>query len=267
MKKLFQLVGLITLLFFSFYLNSTTKSVIKNMDDIMIQIKLNKKNYNQDEVSAIIDDKYIIPGISKKIVDENKSYENMRKYGKYDEDYYAYKYKLPSISLENNKEKIIKSGNKLKKMISLNFIVNSIDDINRTIEILDSNNVKCTFFINKNLLDNNIEMLYNVSSNKHLLGINSCKEKMLKIVRNIIKQDKVYYYSINDNICKIDRIYNVGGIYINNNYYKDVIDSLQSGAVFTFKYSNKLIKELDYIIKYIINRGYDIETLDIHFKE
>ena len=90
---------------------------------------------------------------------------------------------------------------------------------------------------------------------------------MLKIVRNIIKQDKVYYYSINDNICKIDRIYNVGGIYINNNYYKDVIDSLQSGAVFTFKYSNKLIKELDYIIKYIINRGYDIETLDIHFKE
>ena len=91
MKKLFQLIGLITLLFFSFYLNGTTKSVIKNMDDIMVQIKLNKKNYNQDEISAVMDDKYIIPGISKKIVDENKSYENMRKYGKYDEDYYVYK--------------------------------------------------------------------------------------------------------------------------------------------------------------------------------
>ena len=267
MKKLFQLIGLITLLFFSFYLNGTTKSVIKNMDDIMVQIKLNKKNYNQDEISAIIDDKYIIPGISKKIVDENKSYENMKKYGKYDEDYYVYKSKLPSISLENNKDKIIKSGNKIKKMISINFIVNNTDDINRIIEILDSNNVKCTFFINKNLLDSNIETLYNVSSSKHLLGINICNEKVKKTINNIISQDKIYYYSNNDNICKIDNIYNVGGIYINDNYYKNVIDNLQSGAIFTFKYNNRLIKELDYIIKYIINRGYDIETLDIHFKE
>ena len=88
MKKLFQFVGLITLLFFSFYLNSTTKNVIKNMDDIMMQIKMNKNKYNRDRVDAIIIDKYIIPGISKKTVDENKSYENMRKYGKYDEDYY-----------------------------------------------------------------------------------------------------------------------------------------------------------------------------------
>ena len=267
MKKLFQFVGLITLLFFSFYLNSTTKNVIKNMDDIMMQIKMNKNKYNRDRVDAIIIDKYIIPGISKKTVDENKSYENMRKYGKYDEDYYIYKYKLPSINLENNKDKIIKSGNKIKKMISINFIVNNIDDINKIIKILDKNEVKSTFFINKKLLDNHIEKFYDITSNKHLIGINNCDKEVISIIKNVIKQKKIYYYSISDNICKIDSIYNVGGIYINDNYYETIINNLKSGAIFTFKYNNKLINELDYIIKYIINRGYDIETLDIHFQE
>ena len=118
MKQLFQVIGLIGLLFFSFFLNEKTKTVIKNLDDIMVQIKKNKSKYEFDGINAKIKEKFIIPGISKRIVDVDKSYRKMKKYGKYDDDYYVYNYKLPKINLNNNRDKIIISGNKTRKFMA-----------------------------------------------------------------------------------------------------------------------------------------------------
>ena len=59
MKKIFEYIALISLLIFSFFLTDKTSTVIKNMDEIMIMIKDNKKRYETKEINALISDKYI----------------------------------------------------------------------------------------------------------------------------------------------------------------------------------------------------------------
>ena len=103
MKKFFQIIGLFSLLIFSFFLTDKTATVIKNMDDIMVEIKKNEHLFKEDGVNAIIKDNTIIPGISFKKVNINSSYRNMKEYGKYNEDLYVYDYIKPKISIINNK--------------------------------------------------------------------------------------------------------------------------------------------------------------------
>ena len=72
MKKIFKIIGLISLTCFSFFITEKTSLVVKNMDDIMISIKANCDNFKTNSVDAIIKDNTIIPGISGKKVNINK---------------------------------------------------------------------------------------------------------------------------------------------------------------------------------------------------
>ena len=77
MRKLFQILGLISLICFSFFMTEKTALVVSDMDEIMIEIKANYKNYKTEAINAIIEDNTIIPGICAKKVNINKSYKNM----------------------------------------------------------------------------------------------------------------------------------------------------------------------------------------------
>ena len=77
MKRLFEYIALISLLIFSFFLTDKTSIVIKNMDELMIMINNNKKRYETKEIKAVINDKYITTGISKRKVNINKSYNKL----------------------------------------------------------------------------------------------------------------------------------------------------------------------------------------------
>ena len=46
MKKQFQIIGVLTLIWFSFFCTERTIFVIKNNDDIMIKINEEKEKYN-----------------------------------------------------------------------------------------------------------------------------------------------------------------------------------------------------------------------------
>ena len=78
MKKVFEIIGIFSLLIFSFILTEKTATVIKDMDEIMIGIKKNKDNYYFDYVDAVIDGDTIVPGISKREVNINASYQKMK---------------------------------------------------------------------------------------------------------------------------------------------------------------------------------------------
>ena len=47
MKKQFQIIGVLTLIWFSFFCTERTIFVIKNNDDIMIKINEEKEKYNR----------------------------------------------------------------------------------------------------------------------------------------------------------------------------------------------------------------------------
>ena len=151
MKKLFQIIGIISLMGISFFYTEKTVSVVKEYDDIMITLKNNQNKYNKIYENAIINKDTIIPGISGSKVDLNKSYSKMKRYGKYNESLIVIKKIKPKISIDNNKKCII-SGNKKIKNISLVFI----GDIDNIINILDKKNVKGNFIVSNDWIENNM---------------------------------------------------------------------------------------------------------------
>ena len=273
MKKIFEYIALISLLIFSFFLTDKTSTVIKNMDEIMIMIKDNKKRYETKEINAVINDKYITPGISKRLVNINKSYNTMKKYGKYNPNLYIYDYIKPSISIIDNKNYIINSGNKIKRMISINFILDDITYLDDIITILDNNKVSSTFFINEDFLSNNLELVYNLINKGYIIGISNNKSNykwMDTIITKVGKQSNIYCMYNNDktiNKCKRIDGYTIKGNIINNNYFHNIKNNLSSGSIYTLSINNELVSSLDMIIKFIIKKGYKIENIDKHVEE
>ena len=83
MKNFFQIVGIISLLCFSFIYTEKTVTVVKEFDDIMIQIKEQNELYKILPTEATIADDTIIPGLNGSEIDIDKSYSKMKRYGKY----------------------------------------------------------------------------------------------------------------------------------------------------------------------------------------
>lgn len=273
MKRLFERIGLISLLVFSFFLTDKTSTVIKNLDDIMIMIKKDKKSYETKSIDAYISGDSIIPGISKKEVNINKSYSKMKEYGKYNPNLYIYTYSNPSKSIINNKDKYIISGNKIKRMVSLNFIINDNTDLDKLLTILNNNQVSSTLFIDEEYLSNNLDLVYNLINNGYIIGIrnnNSNYKWMNTIITKVGKQKNIYcLYHNKDTINKCISIngYTIKGINISNNYYSNIKKELTAGSIFNLDINTELINNLDIIIKFIKKRGYNIENIDTHIEE
>lgn len=273
MKKVFEIIGIFSLLIFSFILTEKTATVIKDMDEIMIGIKKNKDNYYFDYVDAVIDGDTIVPGISKREVNINASYQKMKEYGKYNPELFVYEYTLPNLSIVNNKDKYIISGNYKKRMVSLNFI---IDDkyFHDILNILKQKKIKATFFITEHMLASNLDLVYQLILDGYNFGIldkvNINYDWVNTIIVKVGKQDNMYcYYKNKNTVKKCLKIngYTIKGINVKNNYYSNVVNELNSGTIFNFDVDLKLINDLSSIINYILKKGYNIENLSNHLKE
>ena len=145
MKNFFSLAGLICFILVTFILTDKTKLVIKEMDEIMIEIK-NKENIIKNPLSPFIQNNKIIPGINGKKININKSYDNMKKIGYYDDSLLIYDDIEPSISIENNYSYYIINGNQTKKQISLIFLINNNVNNDYVEETLNIGKIKKTKF-------------------------------------------------------------------------------------------------------------------------
>ncbi|HPF83303.1 MAG TPA: hypothetical protein PLV83_03930, partial [Bacilli bacterium] len=111
MKKFFKYLGICILLSISFFYTERTANVVKELDDIMIKIKEEAKNYCIEPIEAIIDKNTIIPGKNGKEIDINNSYREMRYIGDYNSKYLKYKTKYVENKLSDNMNKYIISRN------------------------------------------------------------------------------------------------------------------------------------------------------------
>ena len=273
MKKVFESTLLISLLVFSFFLTDKTSQVIKDMDEIMIMIKQNKSKYETKSISAKIDNNSIIPGLSKRIVNINKSYNSMKEYGKYNPNLYVYDYINPKVSIKDNKDKYINLGLSNKRMVSINFILDDTNYLDEIVTILDRNNIKATFFIDEDFLSNNLDLVYNLIKEGYIIGIKnnySNYKWMNTIITKVGKKKNIYcLYNNRKTVYKCMSIdgYAIKGITIDNNYYSNIKDNLRSGSIFNLKVNNNLINNLDLIIKFILKKGYSIEEINTHVQE
>ena len=149
----------ILLVIFSFYYTNKIIELLKNQDPIMKEIKSRSDKYRIKSKDAIIIDDSIISGKMGKEVDYNKTYSKMKQYGAYNESLTVLKEVKPTISIEDNYDKYIISGNKEKREVSLVFKVLKDTDINKILSILDNNKVYATFFIDGTYLENNINVI------------------------------------------------------------------------------------------------------------
>ena len=116
-KKTKKYTITILLTIFSFYYINHRMIMIRNNDPIMKQIKMNK-SYEKKSINATIIGKNIITGENGRVIDYNKSYNNMKKYGAYNETLIEMKEVSPTISITNNYNKYIIKGNPNKRKIS-----------------------------------------------------------------------------------------------------------------------------------------------------
>ena len=168
MKKIL----IILLLLFSFFYTNKSISIIRNQDPLMKEIINNKSKFEIKSVNAIIKNNTIIPGKKGKEVDLEKTYTKMKQYGTYNESLTVFKETKPTISIEDNYDKLITSGNKENKNISFIFKVEEDTNLNKLLSILNYHNIQVTFFIDGLYIENN--NLNNLSNHQiELLSYNN----------------------------------------------------------------------------------------------
>lgn len=187
----------IILMLFSFYLSDRVTNLAINKNPIMQTIKEKSESLTVMGSNAIVQDDTIIPGISGKKVNEKESFFKMKEFGSFNETFLVYDDVLPEISLSDNKDKIIISGNKTIRQVSI-----IIEDDEKLKEYLNQNNINIlatleTTFENQEYLNSEMEKekFYDLESllkkndlNKNICVLNYsnlelCKEKENYIVK------------------------------------------------------------------------------------
>ena len=273
MKRLFQIVGIVTLLIGSFMYTDEVATTSKLSDELLNEIKEKSDLYKVSSKNAIIAGNTIIPGINGRKVDVKKSYEKMKKIGYFNEKLLVYRNVLTKVSIKNNKDKYVIGGNSEFKRVSILFKVdNDLDDI---AFILDEENVKGTFFITSFFLEKNHNYVIKLLQEGHTMGNLSDNENYsdsdflwMKAVLTSTKYQKYNYcYTEKPNneilrICYIQNSYTIIPKTISNRPLSEIKNSLKNGDIIFLKVNDETKKELKSIINYIKARGYEIVSLE-----
>lgn len=235
MKNLFKYIGLMTILIMGFYYTEKMSNIVIKNSSLVKEINANSKEYNIEPVSAIIEDEYIIPGLNGYSVNVLKSYNNMRFLDTFNSYYLEYDKVIPNISLENNKDKIIKQGNSNKNGIAL-IIKDNIDIIKYSTE----KKIKISRLVDHHTFDKNVSYEQ----------INNDYEEYYKVEtmlnNNNVNKNLCY---VNDNImdlCKKNKKYLIEPSMILNNYnLASIKDKIKAGNII---YINDNVNLVDYKI-------------------
>ena len=229
MKTIFKYLGLFVILVFSFYYTEKMSDIVINNNSLV------SDEYNVKAVSAVIEDDYIIPGLNGYAVNVLKSYNNMKFLDTFNSYYLEYDKVTPHISLENNRDKIIKKGNKNKNAVSL-IVSNNLE----ILEYSKEKKIHVTRLVNHQTYDKNsyYEQINNdyTEYNKVelMLNNNNSNTNICYISNNII------------DLCKKNNKYLVEATFNLNNYnLASIKDSIESGSII---YINDNVTLTDYKI-------------------
>ena len=278
MKKIFQTIGLLTLICFSFFLTDKTVSVIKEQDELMITLLSKKDKYSIQPINAIINNNTIIPGINGKELDINKSYTNLKKNGYYHENLLIFKDIIPNVSIKNNKNKYIIKANDSKKEIAILFTIDNKNKLDQILPVIK--NIKVSLFIDVDYLINNISEIRAISNIHEIYNYGyrgNYTESLLTFGNNLIERNvknKSQYCLIKKEqeellkVCQSSNNYTIlPNIITKNNPYTEVKNNISNGSIILLEVNTITIKELPSIISLIKGKGYQIVGLSTILNE
>lgn len=276
MKRFFEILGFLSLVCFSFFYTEKTIDVVKEVDDIMITLKEQAPKYQVKAENAKIDGMFMIPGISGKIVNLQKSYEEMKHYGKFHPNLLVYDKVSPEISIKNRYDKYIQTGNPKKRQVSFLFIVDEKGNPSPIIEILKEKKVTGTFFIDGSWLEKNQNELVSLIEGKFTVGNYSYRgnyghESFVwidTIIKRVGGQKQSYCLVEKENkkalsTCKLQKDYTIyPNIIMKENPYSELTEQVKSGSIILMRLDAQVKKELPLMITYLKQKGYEIVNLE-----
>ena len=263
---------------FSFYYTNKMIDFLKEQDPIMKEIRKTDDKYKIDSVDALIIGDSIVPGKVGKEIDYKKSYNQMKKYGAYNEFLTTLKDIKPVVSIDDNYDKYIISGNKEKRSVALVFKVYKDTNIDSILSVLKKKKSTATFFIDGTFLENNVLKIKGMKNHElEILSYNnsydeSLFETSISYLENIHEKDVRYCYSENNNeilkLCSKLKLHTVmPSLIIKNNLYSEVKKYLDNSIIISIEINNYNLKELSSTIDYIKGKGYEIVKLNELLKE
>ena len=274
MKKIFQIIGFVTLILFTFAYTNKITTVIKENDDLLKQIEDIENQYMTEPINAIIKDNTIIAGISGSKINVKESYKKMKKIDEFNTNLLVYESIKPEISVLNYYDKYIIKSNKNK--VSLLFLVEQNNNIEKILNILNNYEIKATFYTDGNWFENNNEKIIDLIEEGHTIGnlgynysynVNGISW-MNTIVTKIGNQKYSYCYTEEENekilkICKNNSSYTImPNIIVKNNPLITIKQNLEKGSIISLKINDTTINELPLIIEYINSKDLNIVNLE-----
>lgn len=269
MKKSLKIFGIITLICFSFFYTDKVMMVVSEKDPLKMEIVEVAESYKIFPNEAIVTNDTIIPGTNGKVVNIDKSYKKMRKGNIFNINLLEYDILYPEYTLSDNLDKYVIKGNNSKKEVSILFIINSNNNLDKIMKILDKKNVVSNLFIDYVFLNNNITQIKTYNKHNIYSYQDGYTHDTLVISNNIIKRisntNPIYCLTRekNDSTINVCSYSNMNTIIpsINGNL-NDIKRNLENGSIILFDTGVSTVSELSYIIDFITGKGYNIVGLD-----
>ena len=200
--------------------------------------------------------------------------EDVKKANQFNTYLLVYEKIKPTISVQNNYDKYIIKGS--KNAVSLIFLVEKYNTIDKVLKILNDNSLKATFFIDGNWFEENNEKIIDLIDKDYTVGnlgynynynVNGISW-MNTIVTKIGNQKNTYCYLEDENneilsICQKNNSYTIKpNIIVKNNPLITIKQQLVKGSIISLKINDNTITELPLIIEYINSRGLNIVNLE-----
>ena len=274
MKKIFQVIGFITLLLFTFTYTNKITSVIKENDDLLKQIEDIENQYIIEPINAVIKDNTIIAGISGSKINVKESYKKMKKIDEFNTNLLVYQAIKPEISVLDYTDKYIIKSN--KDAVSILFLVEKNNNIDKVLNILNKYEIKATFYIDGNWFETNNDKIIDLIEDGYTIGnlgynysynVNGISW-MNTIITKIGNQKYTYCYTEEENeeilkICKNNNSYTImPNIVVKNNPLITIKQNLEKGSIISLKINDTTINELPLIIEYINSKDLNIINLE-----
>lgn len=276
MNKIIKILFACLLVLASFFYTDKVVSFMEDKDPIMIKLKKEKNKLEESPINAKVDVSYLIPGYSGVVVDLNKSFTKMKKYGSYNEALVVFKESVPTISIDEYYDKYIVSGNGFTNYISLVFEINNKELLPKIKEVLKDNDVRATFFVDGVLLKEDSILITSLLEDFHEIELLNNKnnydklifEEELDSLQVIANRRGKYCLAKYDQkeileLCSKEKMHTIiPTMQISSNPYLSVKGKIREGAIISISVTKENISELDVLIKYIKQRGYTLDTLE-----
>lgn len=274
-----KLAGLFLLLLVSFIYTDKVFSEVRKNDPLMQQVISYKNKHDTSAVEPKIRDDEIILGLSGLVIDEEKSYKNMKDDDVFNEDKIVYEEQLPSKTITNNYDYYITGGNPKNNYVSIIFKVQSSKNLNNLINQIKKDNVKINIFIDGVFLEENVEKTFDLTdlnSEIYNLGYNGKYDKsMIGVTNNLIESItlKDSNLCLNENkddnqkeICKNKKMHTITPTIINPTI-TELKENLSKGLMISYNLEDYDFSNFKLIINTIESRGYEIVGLSELIKE